>query len=497
MRLLIFLSFLFVNSYQLIAQYKEIANFNLKSLYGKTFKTSYLISEENPVLIVTWSKYYCPPCIKMLNRLKDQIPLLEQKYGLRFIAVNVDDSNKFSSEETQISFLKNFVDSLGWTFENYIDIDQYFTKNFTETTPFFLLLKNGKMHSYFISYKTTIENIENALNHINTNERYFNDNGLPSLQDEAHTKHILNQINDSIWSLKIYEEEKLVKEMDLKYYFPSFIHGSHKEYYDNGVLKKDYNYKNGVLNGKAIDFKENSTPLIEGVYKNGKIDGIINYYWAKNGKLKQKFEAKEGILLNVQELYDINGNALEIGNFKNANGWLNSYYDNGIIKQKELYNNGKLVELITYTSKGEFITRSYILNDYYDIEKHSEVIYHQLKNALIHNDFSLLDSSIFRITFYSEAYFNDSSKIAKVEAKKLKLFNQFSQINKIAIQKYGIFLKNTKFENYKSIIDNQDMSKTYFEFSIVGEDQSNFKVMVKLNYMKDGKFYIEKIEILD
>ena len=109
-----------------------------------------------------------------------------------------------------------------------------------------------------------------------------------------------------------------------------------------------------------------------------------------------------------------------------------------------LYNNGKLVELITYTSKGEFITRSYILNDYYDIEKHSEVIYHQLKNALIHNDFSLLDSSIFRITFYSEAYFNDSSKIAKVEAKKLKLFNQFSQINKIAIQKYGIFLKNTK-----------------------------------------------------
>jgi antitoxin component YwqK of YwqJK toxin-antitoxin module len=497
MRLFILIGFILINTFHLTAQYKEIANFNLKSLYGKTFKTSYLITEENPVLIVTWSKYTCSPCIKMLNRLKEQIPLLEQKYGLRFIAVNVDDPKNFTSEETQIAFMKNFVDSLGWTFENYIDIDQYFVKNYTQTNPFFLFLKNGKMLSYFISYKTTHENIEIALNYLNTNERYFNDNGLPSLEEDAYTKHLLNQINDSIWSLKIFEDEKLVKEMDVKYYFPHLVNGSYKEYYKQGVLKKDYQFHNGILNGKATDWTENSKPLIEGNYKNGKLDGFINYYWANNGMIKQKLEVKDGILINVLLLNDINGNDLQIGDFKNANGWLYSYYDNGTIKQKELYNNGKLVELITYTSKGEFIARSYIINDNYDTEKQTEVIYEQLKKALKHNDFSLLDSSIFRITFYSEAYFNDSSTIAKVETKKLKLFNQFSQINKIAIQKYGIFLKNATFENYKSMIDNQNITKSYFEFSIVGEDQSNFKVNVKLNYMKEGKFYIEKIEIID
>ena len=70
------------------------------------------------------------------------------------------------------------------------------------------------------------------------------------------------------------------------------IEGLAKEYYPSGKLKSEENYVDGQLNGKAITYYENGNMELKAIYKDDKVDKVID---VKTGEEisdeKNKFEA--------------------------------------------------------------------------------------------------------------------------------------------------------------------------------------------------------------
>ena len=64
--------------------------------------------------------------------------------------------------------------------------------------------------------------------------------------------------------------------------------GTVKEYFENGAVLADYNYKDGKLEGKSKGYYPNGTLRGEWNYKNGKLEGVIKAYY-QSGKLNYEF----------------------------------------------------------------------------------------------------------------------------------------------------------------------------------------------------------------
>lgn len=65
------------------------------------------------------------------------------------------------------------------------------------------------------------------------------------------------------------------------------LEGLQKEYYPNGKLKRQTNYKNGKLEGYHKVYYENGKLESEYPYKNDKLEGVVKDY-SKNGKLERE-----------------------------------------------------------------------------------------------------------------------------------------------------------------------------------------------------------------
>ena len=66
-----------------------------------------------------------------------------------------------------------------------------------------------------------------------------------------------------------------------------WINGSVKDYYENGQLKAELNYKNGKLDGLEKEYHQNGQLYIEENYKDGKLEGESTNY-DENGNLTSK-----------------------------------------------------------------------------------------------------------------------------------------------------------------------------------------------------------------
>jgi len=63
--------------------------------------------------------------------------------------------------------------------------------------------------------------------------------------------------------------------------------GKYSKYYENGKVKTNIFYKDGILEGKAIMWHKNGQKKQEGSYKNGLQEGKLTT-WFKNGNKKQE-----------------------------------------------------------------------------------------------------------------------------------------------------------------------------------------------------------------
>ena len=70
------------------------------------------------------------------------------------------------------------------------------------------------------------------------------------------------------------------------------------------VLMAEVEYKDGILNGKFINYYGNGQIKTTGLYKNGKEEGWWEYYHAHKGLIKEVY-FEEGIKLSEQQEFEL------------------------------------------------------------------------------------------------------------------------------------------------------------------------------------------------
>jgi antitoxin component YwqK of YwqJK toxin-antitoxin module len=153
-----------------------------------------------------------------------------------------------------------------------------------------------------------------------TGELVINDNS--SIISFNTSKYRYMEFNLLFWVYGSFNEKSDISMDD----------GLMKEYYNNGNIKLEYNFKNGKKNGVQKKWFDNNqisiiynynngnlTGLQKKWYKNGQIKSEMNYYnnildgiykyWYSNGQIKFVKNYKNGNLIEILENYDIDGNS--------------------------------------------------------------------------------------------------------------------------------------------------------------------------------------------
>ena len=114
-----------------------------------------------------------------------------------------------------------------------------------------------------------------------------------------------------------------------------------KNYYENGNLQTEENYKDGKREGLIKIYYENGNLRVEGNYKDDKLEGSIKGYYE-------------------------NGNLGAEGNFKDGKpeGSIKEYYENGNLKSEIFFKKGKPISGYYYDPQGNKtkIPQAYINN---------------------------------------------------------------------------------------------------------------------------------------
>jgi len=142
--------------------------------------------------------------------------------------------------------------------------------------------------------------------------------------------------------------------------------GKTTDWYANGQIWSEANYKNGGLEGKTYFWNESGQLKSHGSYKNNKRDGISHWYfdngkkrltvnykasmtvssisWYENGKLKSKSKWKDNITLEgwATRWYE-NGQKSVEGNYKDHKkvGRWTFWNENGQIEARVVFKNGE------------------------------------------------------------------------------------------------------------------------------------------------------------
>ena len=86
------------------------------------------------------------------------------------------------------------------------------------------------------------------------------------------------------------------------------LHGRCRSYYKKGNLRQQVNYQEGIINGKAFEFYENGQYKLESNYNNGKADGVSKLYY-NNGNLYSFMVYNNGQLIK-ETILDTKGRAI-------------------------------------------------------------------------------------------------------------------------------------------------------------------------------------------
>jgi antitoxin component YwqK of YwqJK toxin-antitoxin module len=227
-------------------------------------------------------------------------------------------------------------------------------------------------------------------------------------------------------------------------------HGSQKTYFDNGQLKNDINFTNGVQDdGDVISFykwgsKARKITLIKGKYQgdlrewypNGKlkIKGTYNedkYHgelkeWYSSGKLKKKGIYSNGKPQKTIESWYENENIFRVEKFKTGSynpDESKEYYDNGNIKfiktgdKYQFYDNENNLKC-EITSKGGYYPKGFngLWKEYrkngsikYDLDFENKDSIHKMDEGKVLKTNYTLDGDFFskELISYSKVFYNE------------------------------------------------------------------------------------------
>ena len=303
-----------------------------------------------------------------------------------------------------------------YSFEIEDDGTSFFTRNIdmnpkTEITQYF----NKKGELYMISSLTS--ETEGDLYAL---YRKYDKNGNLSIYTYA--------IDGKNTDKGYYSDGKLayIKELKIIKGEAPIPNGKYIEYYKNGKIKLQGNYKEGRRNGEFKTFLKNSKSAGSVIYKDGKIikstlinsmkDNAsfsiltdINYNSNSheivtdefpNGLLKQYFTFnKDGLLDGESRQYYEEGEIKSVSPFKNnvANGTFISYYQNGNIKEKHTYKDGNEEgEGIFYYENGKLEEKYFMKNGKLDGEAINYFEDGKIKNKAIFKDGVTLEEEVYK-----------------------------------------------------------------------------------------------------
>jgi antitoxin component YwqK of YwqJK toxin-antitoxin module len=133
-------------------------------------------------------------------------------------------------------------------------------------------------------------------------------------------------------------------------------------YHENGKLKSESSFKNGIPHGKSVSFFKNE--LVMGIinYHDGELNGGLEWYF-DNGQISKRYTILNGKYEGNYESFYNNGQKKEFGLYKNDSktGEWKMYFNNGKLQFIENYiddrktgewkgyfNNGKLQFIENY-----------------------------------------------------------------------------------------------------------------------------------------------------
>ena len=150
--------------------------------------------------------------------------------------------------------------------------------------------------------------------------------------------------NQSKYSGRIYKKSSkntLILEFNTK---DGLYNGIYKEYFEDGILKRESNYYLGVLQGRERRFFKNGKLSEDVNYNSGNLNGVRNVYW-NNGMMKEVNNFENGILVGETTYFYSNGRLRKTISFdkqgRKDGMWISYDSDGKITKQSE-FDKGKI-----------------------------------------------------------------------------------------------------------------------------------------------------------
>lgn len=116
-----------------------------------------------------------------------------------------------------------------------------------------------------------------------------------------------------------------------------------KSYWDNGNLKSELRYENGMLNGRSVWYLVNGKKQIEVTYRNDTMNGLLRR-WHENGNLMEEIWYKGGVQDSVYKEYSLKGILIAEGTYVNGEleGEFHRWYENGQVFQEGWFSEGMM-----------------------------------------------------------------------------------------------------------------------------------------------------------
>ncbi len=123
------LSILFVNGQS------TLPDVTIRDLQGKQIQTSTFQNDGKPIILSFWATW-CKPCVREFNTLNDVYEDWQDEFGVKIIAVSVDDARTSNN-------VAPFVNAKAWDFDFYIDVNHDFKRAMNVNLVPHLFILNG------------------------------------------------------------------------------------------------------------------------------------------------------------------------------------------------------------------------------------------------------------------------------------------------------------------------------------------------------------------
>lgn len=137
--------------------------------------------------------------------------------------------------------------------------------------------------------------------------------------------------------------------------FTALLNGPKKEFYPNGVIKREYTMKDGKVDGNYRSYDEEGKIISDEIIKDGITNGLCKYFY-KNGQVKSEINLKNGIQDGLGKEYYENGYIKTIssitGHPQELSGEIKQFTEEKLLKSETVISKGKISSSINYDSKG-------------------------------------------------------------------------------------------------------------------------------------------------